>query len=108
MQAITTDIMNLSLDEFLQLNLEARKGIFMQLPVEKRIAFIEAFCDFDPRYITERALMEDHVDDPLTDILQSANQTKIDHARYIQHEVGNRELTPSKPQFTLIPGGKDE
>lgn len=108
MQANSTDIMSISLGEFLQLGQEARKEIFMQLPVEKRIAFIEAFCDFDPRYITERALMEDHVDDPLTDILQSANQTKIDHARYIQHEVGNRELTPSKPQLTVIPGGKDE
>ncbi len=108
MQAITTDIMNLSLGEFLQLNLEARKGIFMQFPVEKRIAFIEAFCDFDPRSITELALMEDHVDDPLTDVLQSSNRTKIDRARYVQHEVSNHVSTPTKPQFTLIPGGKDE
>ncbi len=108
MQTISTDIMNLSLGELLQLGIETRKGIFMQLPVEKRIAFIEAFCDFDPRDITERALMEDHIDDPLTDILQSGNRTKIDHARYIQHKVDDQEITSSKPQFTVIPGGKDE
>lgn len=108
MQSISTDIMNLSLGEFFQLNMETRKGIFMQLPIEKRIAFIEAFCDFDPRNITERALMEDYVDDPLTDILQSSNRRKIDHARHVQYEVGNRDITPSKPQLTVIPGGKDE
>lgn len=101
----TTDILVLPLGQFLQLDILSRKQLFTELSIPQRLAYIEAFCDFDPLDIAGKAPLQNTDYDPLATILSATDRTKIENASFVQSQVA-QPSEPAATKLTVIEGGK--
>jgi len=106
------DIGELTLLDFLRLPVELRRDLFCGLAPAHRLAYIDAYCEFDASLLTQGAIMENVISDPLTDILNGENvrQRKEFQAGLVAQELSlvRSSVQNSESNVKPFPGDNDE
>ena len=88
--SFVAEISEISLLDYLRLPVEIRREVFIKLAPVHRLAYIDAYCELDIAVMTQGAIMENVISDPLTDILNGQN---VRQRKEAQAALISRELT---------------